>query len=129
MNTTYVIEIEPIGKPRMTRADKWKQRTCVVNYRLFADKLRAALNRTTKYDRAPLRLNLNAYLALPDSWSKKKKTEHLGQPHRQKPDIDNITKAVFDSLFEDDSAIAGGTINKFWDDGRGPRLEITFIWE
>src|SRR5689334_17701964 len=37
-----VIPGQPIGKPRQTQADKWKQRPCVVQYRLWADRARKA---------------------------------------------------------------------------------------
>lgn len=30
-----IYDITPIGKPRMTRADKWKQRPAVMRYRAF----------------------------------------------------------------------------------------------
>ena len=36
----YEILVTPNTKPRMTRADKWKQRPCVVQYRTFKDTLR-----------------------------------------------------------------------------------------
>lgn len=129
MVKAFIVEIEPIGKPRMTRADKWKKRDCVLRYRDFADELRRALNRTTKFETAPLRLDWKAYLSIPESWSKKKKEQHAGKPHRQKPDRDNIDKAILDSLFLDDSAIALGEMAKYWDDGIGPRIEITITWE
>ncbi|MBC8923069.1 RusA family crossover junction endodeoxyribonuclease, partial [Escherichia coli] len=32
--------ITPLGKPRMTRADKWKQRPPVLRYRVFCDEVR-----------------------------------------------------------------------------------------
>ncbi|MGK4302143.1 RusA family crossover junction endodeoxyribonuclease, partial [Klebsiella pneumoniae] len=35
-----IYDITPIGKPRMTRADKWKQRPEVIRYRAFCDEAR-----------------------------------------------------------------------------------------
>jgi Holliday junction resolvase RusA-like endonuclease len=35
---------------------------------------------------------------MPKSWTKAKKLKHDGQPHTQKPDIDNIEKAILDGL-------------------------------
>lgn len=46
--------------------------------------------------------------------------------HRAKPDRDNIDKALLDALFNDDSGIASGLIEKRWDDGNGPRIEAVF---
>ncbi len=39
-----------------------------------------------------------------------------GQPHRQKPDIDNMLKAVYDSLLEDDSIVYSVQTEKYWDE-------------
>ena len=52
--------------------------------------------------------------------------EMAGALHRAKPDRDNIDKAILDALFTDDSGIAAGHLEKRWDDGGGPRLEIIF---
>ncbi len=35
-----IFNITPMGKPRMTRADKWKQREVVMRYRAFCDEVR-----------------------------------------------------------------------------------------
>lgn len=98
------IEITPVGKPRQTQRDKWMQRPNVMAYRAFADKLRAETkrHRITVPDAG---LSLLFELPMPASWSKKKRREMLGQPHRQKPDIDNLTKAVLDSLCGEDCTI------------------------
>ncbi len=42
---------------------------------------------------------------MPKSWSKKKKLEFGGQPHQQKPDLDNLLKGYQDALAKDDSFI------------------------
>ena len=56
---------------------------------------------------------------MPSSWSKKKKVEMNFANHQQKPDIDNLLKALMDSLLEDDSKVYQLTANKIWSyDGR-----------
>lgn len=121
----YTIKIVPMGKPRMTRADKWKKRPCVMRYREFADELRKQAGEMPGgvYD-----VSWVAYLPMPKSWSNKKREAMRGTMHQQKPDRDNIDKAILDSLFKDDSGIATGSICKMWDDGGGARinLEVTF---
>jgi len=117
------IYIKPIGKPRMTQRDRWAKRPCVMRYRAFADQMRAE---TASLDlRDVEKLSWLAVFALPKSWSKKKKEAMGGKPHRQRPDRDNIDKAILDSLFKDDSGIASGHIEKIWDDGKGERIIIT----
>jgi len=44
-------------------------------------------------------------MPMADSWSKTKKTAMLGQPHQQKPDIDNLLKALMDASGTDDSHV------------------------
>lgn len=117
-----VARLEPMGKPRMTRRDKWAKRDCVVRYYAFADELRRQVQGLLPPDVAEL--SWTAYFSMPESWSKKKKAQHTGQVHRAKPDRDNVDKAILDSLFEDDSGIASGTLCKRWDDGHGARIVI-----
>lgn len=123
------IQAVPMGKPRMTRRDKWQKRECVTRYRAFADELREAFGLSHKLTQAPLRLDWRAYLPMPESWSRTKRESMRGQPHRQKPDRDNIDKAILDALFQDDSAIAQGVTAKYWDDGNGPRIVLHLYWE
>lgn len=113
---------EPMGKPRMTRQDVWKKRKCVVQFRAYADKLRHACNGV---DQKASSVSWNAFFNITASWPDKKKRAMAGQPHRQKPDRDNIDKGILDALFKSDCGIAMGSIAKFWDDGLGARLEIT----
>jgi Holliday junction resolvase RusA-like endonuclease len=122
--TPIVVRLIPIGKPRMTQRDKWAKRPAVIRYREFADSLRLQIGHLVPPD--VLRLSWIAYFPMPESWSKKKKEEMRGKPHRQKPDRDNVDKAILDSLFDDDSGIASGTLDKRWDDDGGARIELTF---
>lgn len=59
--------------------------------------------------KGPIRVTVKAYFAPAQSWSKKKKAAALGQPHVQKPDADNLIKAVLDGLnriaFPDDAQV------------------------
>lgn len=104
-----IYPIAPVAKPRMTRADKWKKRTPVLKYRAFADECRlrmvgVGLNNTW----------ITFHIAMPKSWSKKKKKLMNGKFHAQRPDIDNLAKALFDALYEDDSCIAKVLLTKRW---------------
>src|SRR3990167_9026587 len=71
---TFTIKGEPMGKPRMTRRDKWKQRPCVLAYRSWADSARAAFGKTEKVVLTqPTTLSIVAYFSIPASWSTYKK--------------------------------------------------------
>lgn len=113
----------PVAKPRMTRCDKWAKRPCVLRYREFADRVRK------RFEGVSLEgvhsLSWTAYFPMPESWSKKRKVAVRGQAHYSKPDRDNVDKAILDALFKQDSGISHGTLTKLWDDGKGPRIEIS----
>ncbi len=108
--------ITPMGKPRMTRRDAWKKRVCVVRYHAFRDECR--LRGVKILDGQTVRF----VLPMPKSWSKKKAASLNGAPHRQKPDLDNLLKALWDVLRED-SHIASVTASKVW--GEAGAIEVS----
>jgi Holliday junction resolvase RusA-like endonuclease len=131
-NTPAVVfRVVPMGKPRMTQRDRWKKRPAVLRYHAFKDELRVIVSqyphlRSFIESGTISRLSWTAYLPIPESWPKRKKAAMAGVLHRAKPDRDNIDKALLDALFPDDSGIASGRIEKRWDDGNGPRIEVIF---
>ena len=126
MNTIrFTIPGEPVGAPRMTQADKWKRRPCVVRYRNWKDAARKAAGWVPNPEHI-LSVSWVAYFSPAASWSKKRKVEAIGQLHRMKPDRDNIDKALLDALFIEDCAIASGTIEKRWDIAERMEVTITF---
>ena len=66
------------------------------------------------------------HLPMPPSWSRKKQLTMIGKPHAQKPDIDNLLKAVLEImskpdgkrprawLMDDDAQITTITAEKRW---------------
>lgn len=104
-------QIVPIPKPRQTKSDKWKKRPCVMRYRAFADQCRALGMRINESGS-----HIVFILPMPKypSWSKKKRAAMDGQPHQQKPDIDNLCKSVLDALHKDDSHIYNIRLSKLW---------------
>ena len=70
----------------------------------------------------PVEVSIVAWLPMPKSWSKKKQREHALRLHTQKPDVDNVGKAVLDALKEhwaDDCQVAMFTVQKRWVYGTG----------
>ena len=104
-----LVDIDPVPKPRMTRADKWKKRPCVMRYRQFADELRQA----TKDETFGNQLLLEFHIEMPKSWSRKKLSEMNGKPHQSRPDLDNLIKTL-DAIFPEDSSIYDISATKFW---------------
>lgn len=103
--------ITPVAKPRMTRADRWKHRPIVDRYMTFKDLVR--------YHRVEYCIGDGVVFGIPvpKSWSKAKKKVHINQPHEHTPDIDNLLKALFDALYENDAHIwKVGRLEKRWAD-------------
>jgi hypothetical protein len=63
-----IYDITPLGKPRMTRADKWKTRPAVMRYRAFCDEVRLR-----KIHLPESGAHITFVMPMPPSWSKKKR--------------------------------------------------------
>lgn len=66
----------------------------------------------------PVKVTINVTFATAASWSKKKTADLLHRPHLQKPDLDNVAKAICDALnriaWADDSQVYEMHVRKFW---------------
>ena len=113
-----IYDITPVPKPRQTQSDKWKKRPSVMRYRAFADEVRYK-----RVDMPEFGSHVIFYMPMPKSWSKKKKKEMAGTAHQQKPDVDNLIKALKDSLFADDSHIWDYRITKIWSEMGGIEIK------
>lgn len=111
-------DVAPTAKVRQTQSDRWKKRPCVMRYRAFADALREKDCELKDGDAVTF------VIAMPDSWSEKKRREHDGKHHRQRPDLDNLLGGLMDAIMPDsDSHIAYlATVSKIW--GRQPAILI-----
>lgn len=115
--------ITPCPAPRMTQSDKWNKRDCVVKYFAFKDAVK--LHGVT-FEAGQ---GVTFVIPFPASYSKKKRQELLGKPHLLKPDRDNLEKALFDSLFENDSHIHMGASRKIWgEEGAIIIQDMQLIW-
>ena len=114
----------PKGRPRMTRRGKVYtpaktvayERTVAVAAQVAASRLGA----TGMLFEGPVMVTIHCHFAMPKSWSRKRKTEMLYQPHTQLPDLDNLVKAVLDgvnhthNIWTDDKQVAAVTGTKHW---------------
>lgn len=108
--STKIINIKPEPKPRMTRKDSWQKRPSVMRYWAFCNELRLKVGNY----KLPAQVEIEFYIPVFKSYSKKKRKKLIGQPHQQTPDIDNYLKAVLDALTDDDSYIYDLRGIKFW---------------
>lgn len=115
---------KPFGKqrPRMnTRSHRTYTPTDTVNYEAyikmcFLDKYPDVIP-----DAGNVRIVIDAYFPIPESWSKKKKQEALeGNIRPRKPDWDNIGKIVSDALngiaYKDDAQTYDARVIKRYGD-------------
>ncbi|WP_275166017.1 RusA family crossover junction endodeoxyribonuclease [Citrobacter koseri] len=105
----HIYDITPLGKPRMTQRDKWQKRPPVLRYRAFCDEVRL-----DKVSLPESGYHVTFILPMPASWSRKRRAEMSGKPHQQKPDKDNLEKALLDEIFDDDSRVWDGRVTKIW---------------
>lgn len=103
-----IYEITPVPAPRMTQSDKWKKRPAVMRYFEFRDRVKE-LGITVKNGDV-----ITFIIPMPESWSKKRRYQMFWQPHQIRGDIDNYAKAIFDSVFDDDSHIWDIHLRKIW---------------
>lgn len=56
----------------------------------------------------------HVYLPMAKSWSNKKSLSHRYRRHEQKPDVDNLLKAIIDALASEDKMVSAASIQKRW---------------
>jgi Holliday junction resolvase RusA-like endonuclease len=119
-----VFDINPMGAVRMTKRDKYfldpnhpdpkkRQRPAVTRYFLYKRNLQVQA-KGYSFTLPESGIHITAYLEMPKSWSKKKKEAMNGQPHRSRPDADNILKGIQDALCKEDGYIWDVRITKKW---------------
>jgi len=94
--------ITPNTKVRSMKSDIWKKRPCWEKYCAFKDAVKSAQPQMF----IETGCHIVFHLAMPDSWSQRKKVQMAGQPHEQAPDLDNLLGGLFDAVFT--SAERGG---------------------
>lgn len=104
-----IYKINPVSKPRMTQRDKWAKRPCVMRFFAFRDEVRLAGVKVPVCG-----AHITFHIQMPKSWSKKKKAEMDGTGHQQKPDKDNLEKALLDSVYEEDCVVWDSRVTKIW---------------
>lgn len=103
--------VSPVPKPRQTRADKWKKRPPVLRYRAFADRCLELGVTVENGDHITFRV------PMPPSWTRAKRLRMVGSPHMQRPDLDNLLKALMDAVLPEDSGIWSlAAVQKIWAD-------------
>ena len=121
--------VRAMGKPRMTQRDRWNPSPQVKRYLAFKDELRLrTASRRSHIEEVLFSPGSTTawifYVKMPTSYyrggkrssenTKAFKLRNTGMD--QKPDLDNIMKAVWDTLAIEDKAIYGLMAWKLWSD-------------
>jgi len=112
------LHVVPMGAPRQTRRDRWAERPVIKRYHAFRDIVRLGLNKAGDTVRPGADITFD--VPMPKSWSKKKRKEMNGRPHKQTPDLDNFIKALLDAAFGEDKHIwwLGHTVKRWAETGK-----------
>ena len=120
-----ILEVAPFAKPRMTQRDRWAKRQIVKDYFAFRDTVKQeiekllALQNNDDKNKSWEELDIGFFIPMPKSWSKKKRLEMAGTPHKQRPDLDNYIKGLLDALLEEDCKVWRVSARKIWVDTEG----------
>lgn len=120
MRIEFQVQTQPLGKarPRAGRNGFYTPAKTVAYEKIIAAAAQEAMIGKQIIDGA-VRLDVACTYAMPKSWSKKKKAAMLYRWHAQKPDFDNVTKAIADGglngiVIKDDAQIAVASYRGVW---------------
>lgn len=120
MSNKLTVPFKAIGKPRMPNKTAYYA-PFALRYWEWKD----AIKWEAKAQNFEIgdQIAIRATFKMPKSWNKSKQLEMNHKRHQQKPDFDNIAKAVCDALHADDKRVFFGLSMKVW----GDRDEIEIV--
>lgn len=131
----FVVPGKPFGKqrPRVACRRKFSKAYTPEKTKTYENLVKLFYAQESKGEMFPedaeLEIKIVAYYEIPKSVSKVKREKMLSGEIRptKRPDIDNVAKAIYDSLnmvaYHDDAAIVETRVSKFYSDS--PRVEVT----
>lgn len=109
-------KLRPSGLSRLKRLERYN------NYKINL----GAEAKSKGFVFPPVGASITFFVPVPPSWSKKKKKLYHGTFHQSKPDLDNLLKALMDSLMAEDKQIAHIELAKRWVDFETGWIEISY---
>jgi len=111
----YTFNIDPVAAPRMSQRDKWKPSKAASKYFAFRDNLCYLAYLQGLYGLPDTIDAIQFEIPMPVSWSNRKKEEMNSSLHQQTPDLDNLLKALLDTLCPTDQHVCSiGKLSKVW---------------
>ena len=133
---SFTVPGQPVGKARarVTRHGTYTPATTVGYEERIIVAAREAMFDAPAVKPPPgtaIHLYAQFLFEIPASWSKAKRRRLMGEPHLQKPDWDNLGKAVSDALtgvvYWEDCKVWRAVIEKYWTSAVG-ETQITVTW-
>lgn len=123
LDIKYSFDLTPMPAPRMTRSDQWKtnpnheearkrQRKPVARYFAWCNAFMSLCKQNGYTLQETLRVVF--IMPMPTYLSRKNKEMRLGQPHKQRPDTDNMLKSIKDAFDIDDGFVWDERGVKVW---------------
>lgn len=106
----HQLHIRAQPAPRLVDSDRYSGRDAAVRYFAYKDALRAILPNPLMEDE----VYVIFLFKVSESWSSKKKEEHLYTKHQFRPDTDNLLKALKDTFMKEDSHVFLECAAKYW---------------
>lgn len=106
--------LRPAGLKRLIRIEKYNQ------YKIDL----SAEAKRMKFSMHPQGMSITFFIPVPKSWTNKKKRLHHMQYHSSTPDLDNLMKAMQDSLLTDDRHLAHYELSKRWVNNETGWIEV-----
>lgn len=133
---SFTVQGRPVAKQAM-RIGKTRNGKVICFRSTKVDKahdafaLQAAPHKPAKPHGGPVRVSLTFHFAMPVSWPAWRRKLLLGQPHTQKPDVDNLQKLALDALkgvfFVDDAQVYDIHSRKAW--GEQDETSVLLLFE
>lgn len=130
---TFFVEGRPKGKGRPRMARRTGHVYTPASTKAYESEIRQAFLRQggETFAGLPVMVEIEASYPMPKSWSKRKREEARGTYCGNKPDLDNLEKAILDALnglaWDDDKAVVILIANKRWEDTGGVEITITDV--
>ena len=107
-------KLRPTGLRRLTRLERYNDYKIAIS----------ALAKAKKFTFPSIGASIKFYIPVPASWNKWKKEQHHLQYHTSRSDLDNLIKALLDSLMSEDKHIAQYSAAKYWINAPKGHIEI-----
>jgi Holliday junction resolvase RusA-like endonuclease len=111
---TARILIDPMPAPRLNKNSRYNPEKKLLAERYSVYKQHIAMFARQSGLAIGDEIHCVFVLAMPKSWSKTKRRTMNGQPHQQRPDGDNLYKAVLDAIMPEDKLVWSGSFKKYW---------------